>query len=279
MEEQIMIKYFNTLVFVMIFLTLSCSSKKEISLEEETAESLLEKSRAAYVKGDYDKTINYIDLMLNNFPTSDLHIDAQLLQAQTLGAKEEYEEQFDLLLRILKENIIPEKVPQIYMQIGEFYENSAKWNPMDVTSDTVDFQQAAKYYRKAVFYPNSDDRATKAAALYRAGLMYAKSKDFETAKIAYGQVIESFPESPYSTLARTKLLDPTNTEELPLEPALEVTATEMPVTPQPDTEEPAAVPIEPTLQDTTQFQLPPETSDEPIDLDSLNTAVPDTMNQ
>ena len=274
-----MIRYFNMLVFVMIFLTLSCSSNKEISLEEETAESLLEKSRAVYVKGDYDKTLNYIDLMLNNFPTSDLHIDAQLLQAQTLGAKEKFEEQFDLLLRILKENIIPEKVPQIYMQIGEFYENSAKWNPKDVTSDTVDFQQAAKYYRKAVFYPNSDDRATKAAALYRAGLMYAKSKDFETAKVAYGQVIESFPESPYSTLARTKLLDPSNTEELPLEPALEVTATEMPIVPQPGPDVPAAVPVEPSLQDTTQFQLPPETSDEPIDLDSLKTAVPDNVNQ
>lgn len=275
-----MIKNFNYLVFVMIFLTLSCSSKNEISLEEETAESLLEKSRAAYVKGEYDKTINYIDLMLNNFPTSDLHIDAQLLRAQTLGAKEKFEEQFDLLLRILKENIIPEKVPQIYMQIGEFYENSAKWNPNDVTSDTVDFHQAAKYYRKAVFYPNSNDRVTKAAALYRAGLMYAKSKDFETAKTAYGQVIESFPESPYSTLARTKLLDPSNTDELPLEPALEVTAKEMPAMPQPGAEEQAAGSMEqPTLPDTTQFQLPPETSEEPIDLDSLKTAVPDTMNQ
>jgi tetratricopeptide (TPR) repeat protein len=272
MEEQIMIKHFNLLILLLIFLSLSCSSKTEISLEEETAESILEKSRAAYAKGEYDKTLQYIDLMLNNFPTSDLHIDAQLLEAQTLGATEKYEDQFELLLRILKENIIPEKVPHIYMQIGEFYENSAKWNPGDISSDTTDFQAAAKFYRKAVFYPNSDDRATKAAALYRVGLMYAKTNDIETAKQAYGQVIESFPESPYSTLARTKLMDPTNTEELPLEAAPVIT----PVVIEPEVSEEIMTPMP---ADTAEFQLPTESSDEPVDLDSLNSAVPNNIEQ
>lgn len=274
MEEQIMIKYFNLHILLIIFFSFACGSKTEISLEEETAESLLEKSRAAYAKGEYDKTLQYIDLMLNNFPTSDLHIDAQLLEAQTLGATEKYEDQFDLLLRILKENIIPEKVPHIYMQIGEFYENSAKWNPGDLSSDTTDYLAAAKFYRKAVFYPNSDDRATKAAALYRTGLMYAKSNDIETAKKAYGQVIESFPESPYSTLARTKLIDPTNTEELPLQAAPEAT----PVVIQPEVSEEIMTPT-PTDADTVGFQLPTESSDEPVDLDSLKSSVPENIEE
>jgi tetratricopeptide (TPR) repeat protein len=279
-----MLKFINSLLLSSLILIFACGSKKDIVLEDETAESLLEKSQVAYQKGEYDKTLRYIDLLLNNFPTSDLHIDAQLLQSQTLGALEKFEDQFDLLLRILKENIIPERVPQIYMQLGAFYEDAAKWNPGNVSSDTLDLQEAAKYYRKAVFYPNSDDRATKAAALYRAALMYARIKDIDTAKKAYAQVIETFPESPYSSLARTKLLNPANTEELPLEAALESTAS-APSTPAVSTPETAAeegvqdilVPVE---EDTAQFQLPPETPDEePVSLDSLQTTIPDTIEQ
>ena len=60
MEEQIMIKYFNLHILLIIFLSLACGSKTEISLEEETAESLLEKGRAAYAKEEYDKTLQYI---------------------------------------------------------------------------------------------------------------------------------------------------------------------------------------------------------------------------
>ena len=90
-------------------------------------------------------------LLLDNFPTSDLHIEAQLLIARNLGAMEEYEQQFDLLLRVLKENIIPEKVPIIYAQIAIFYENSARWNPGTVTTDSADFTKAAEFYRKVCF--------------------------------------------------------------------------------------------------------------------------------
>jgi hypothetical protein len=105
--------------------------------------------------------------------------------------------------------------------------------------------------------------------------MYAKSNDIETAKKAYGQVIESFPESPYSTLARTKLIDPTNTDELPLEAAPEIT----PVVIQPEVSEVSEEIMTPTPDDTVGFQLPPESSDEPVDLDSLNSAVPDNIEQ
>ena len=80
--------------------------------------------------------------MMDHFPTSDLHIDAQLLISKTLGAQEKYEEQFDLLLRVLKENIIPERVPIIYTQIAEFYEKG-----LGVKQNIA---KALYYYRKAL---------------------------------------------------------------------------------------------------------------------------------
>jgi tetratricopeptide (TPR) repeat protein len=202
-------------VIVFFYLIISCgSSKKEIDIEDETAESLLQKSNAALELKNYDEVLELDTLLLLNFPTSDLHIDAQLNNAKALGGKEEYEQQLDLLLRILRENIIPEKVPAIYAQIAEHYEDAATWNPGTVTNDSMDWAQAAKYYRKAVFYPDSKDDATKAKSLYRAALMYAKLNQIDIAARAYEQTIAFYPESIYSGMAKIKLRDPRNTEEI-----------------------------------------------------------------
>jgi tetratricopeptide (TPR) repeat protein len=205
---------------ILILLLFSCSSNDQFVLEEETPESLLAKSRAAYDNGNYDESMKMAKLLLEHFPTSDLHVEAQLVTAKSMGGNEKFEDQMDLLLRLLKENIIPEKVPLIYVQIAEFYEDAAVWNPGNVTSDTSDFIKAAKFYRKAVFYPNSNDDATKSYALYRTGFMYTKAKDIVKAKQAYGQVVDSYPQSPYAALARQKLLDPTNTEDIQPEPMI-----------------------------------------------------------
>jgi tetratricopeptide (TPR) repeat protein len=248
---------------------------------------LYQKGEVAYANGKYDDSIKLAQLMLDNFPTSDLHIDAQLLISKTLGAQEKYEDQFDLLLRMLKENIIPEKVPLIYMQIGEFYENSAKWNPGDVTTDSLDITNAADYYKKAVFYPNSDDRYTKANALYRMALMHAKLNDIEIASKAYQEVITTYPESPYSSLARTKLADPTNTNELPLPEAAaaaavvptteELSTSEQP-TPQQIPEETAPEPLTPVAEDHPgEIELPTDDADEPSILDSLQAIDEDSV--
>ncbi|NOQ97416.1 MAG: tetratricopeptide repeat protein [Calditrichae bacterium] len=274
----------NLKIFLYMILTIAfigCGgSKDEIVLDEETPETLLQKGEIAYENGKYDDSIKLARLMLDYFPTSDLHIDAQLLITKTLGAQEKYEDQFDLLLRILKENIIPEKVPSIYMQIGEFYENSAKWNPGTVTIDSADFTNAADYYKKAVFYPNSDDRGTKANALYRMGLMHAKLNDIEVASKAYQELITTYPESPYSTLARTKLADPTNTDELPLPTPTTTTATpgtEEPVTIEDETAPPPPAETVPAIltpvaeDEPGKIELPDDDDEEPSILDSLQT--------
>lgn len=209
-------KYLSVLIF--LYFIFSCgSSKQEIDIENETAESLLQKSTMALESENYDEALKLDSLLLLNFPTSDLHIDAQLNIAKSLGGKEQYEDQLDLLLRILKENIVPEKVPAIYAQIAEHYEEAATWNPNTVTNDSMDWAKAAQYYRKAVFYPDSKDDATKAKSLYRAALMYAKLNQIDVAARAYEQTIAFYPESIYSGMAKIKLRDPSNTSEIDME--------------------------------------------------------------
>jgi tetratricopeptide (TPR) repeat protein len=202
-----------------IFYLFSCGSggKKGIKIGDEPPEELLEKAESLYEEGKYDDAIEYCKAMIHKYPISDLHIDAQLTMAKSLGAKEKFEDQFDLLIRLINENKIPEKVPKIFVQIGEFYEHAAVWNPNTLSTDSTDIAKAAQYYRRAVFYPNSDDKSTQAYALYRAALLNAKLKKIDVATRAYEHLIEEYPESPYSTLARIKLSDPTNIEEITLE--------------------------------------------------------------
>ena len=252
---------------------IACGGKEGTKVKGDNADLLLEKANQLYKEGQYDQTMEYCQYILNNFPTTDLHIDTQLLRAQTLGAQEKFEDQMELLLRVLKENIIPERIPQIYNQIAQFYEHAARWNPGNVSSDTLDVEQAIKYYRKSVSYPNSEDHNAKAAALYRIGLLNAKIDEMEIAKNAYQQVIATFPESPYSTLAKTKLLDPTNTEELPL-PSLTPAgaAGQQAVSgqqPEKEGEEQFKELIAPAAGDSTQTKSsPPEDLEKPVYSDS-----------
>jgi len=143
---------YKNILLAGLFLFLSCASeKKGLDLENETDLTLLEKAQAAYEQADFKQAIMLNQAMIDNFPMSDLHIDAQLNIARSLGAMEKFEEQLDLLLRILKENIVPERVPEIYVQIAQIYENAARWNPGIVTDDTSDLKLAARYTVKPCF--------------------------------------------------------------------------------------------------------------------------------
>ena len=297
-----MFNLFRLVLLCLILFIFACSSEKEFVFDGESPESLLERGRIALENGQYNEALKMNQFLLEEFPTSDLHIDAQLTMSEALAGKEKFEDQLDLLLRLLKENIIPEKVPLIYMQIGKFYENSANWNPGNITSDTLDWEKAAQYYRKAVFYPNSKDSKTKAAALYKTALMHAKIRDVDTAKKAYEELVAVYPASPYSSLAKIKLLDPSNTDELSIEsvlvekPAEEVTPEIKADTQTQDAdfllEEPSQTEdqqfqdiISTPESDTSQTDLPIEdwedqtTDEQPAILDSIQSFISDTSDQ
>ena len=132
---------------------------------------------------------------------------------------ENYEAQMDALLTLLKENIIPEEVPQIYVQIGQFYEQAALFNPGNVSTDTSDYKTAIEYYKKASVYQDSEDKNSKAAGLYRQALVEAKIGAFNEAAKHYQLVRDTYPESDFAVLAAIKLQNPQDTSELPADAA------------------------------------------------------------
>jgi len=205
----------NILILLIAFILASCSmfGKKE-ETNMNTAEAVLQQGDALYEQGKYEDALKTYKSMLVDFPTSDLHIDAQLRIADTYGEMDKYEEQMDVLLRLLKENIIPGRVPEIYCQIGEFYEKAALFNSGMITSDTADYNVALDYYKKAIEYTDSDDQLSKSKAQYRSALVNAKLGRYQKAIDEYNLVISEYPDSPYSVLAKMKLKSPDNTSEL-----------------------------------------------------------------
>lgn len=199
-----------------IFFIAGCSSNKDAKEGDLVSDQdMLQTGNSQFEAGNYQDAIHtYKSLMLNH-PTSDLHIQTQLQIAAAYGRLEDYESQMDALLTLLKENIIPGEVPQIYFQIGQFYENAAGFNPRTVTSDTSDYKIAIDYYTKSYTYKDSEDQASKAAAAYRRALVEARIGAINDAITDYKIVQQFFPESDYAVLAGIKLRDPSDTSELP----------------------------------------------------------------
>ncbi len=207
----------NTLILLITIVLASCSffgKKEETNLN--TAETVFQQGDALYEQKNYDAALNMYKSLLVDFPTSDLHIDAQLRIADTYGKLGKYEDQMNILIRLLKENIIPGRVPEIYCQIGKFYEQAALFNPGQVTSDTADYKIALDYYTKGIKYTDSNDQLSKSKAQYRTALVNAKIGQYQEAIDGYNLVISSYPQSPYSVLSKMKLKSPDNTTELSL---------------------------------------------------------------
>jgi len=199
-----------------IYFIAGCSSNKGAKEGELISDrDMLQTGNSQYEAGDYQDAIHTYKSLMMNHPTSDLHIQTQLQIAAAYGKLDDYESQMDALLTLLQENIIPGEVPQIYFQIGQFYENAAGFNPMTVTSDTSDYKIAIDYYTKSYTYKDSEDQASKAAAAYRRALLEARIGDINDAITDYKIVQQFFPESDYAVLAGIKLTDPSNTAELP----------------------------------------------------------------
>ena len=165
-------------------------------------------------QGKYEDAISHYNKLLLEFPTSNLHIKAQLKIAECYAAMDKWEDQFDTLKRLVRENIIPEEVPQLYVQIGKFYERAAQFNPGVITTDSADYNLAMDYYDKALKYPDSDDNLTKSESVYRRALVEAKIGKINDAVARYKMVSNLFPTSDFSILSQMKLKDPNNTSEL-----------------------------------------------------------------
>ncbi len=205
----------NSIGIVIFLMLLACGSQKQLTVQEKRSpQELIKAGDQLYAQGDYKDALETYNRLLIFYPTSDLDIDAKLRIAKCYAKLEKYEKQMDVLLQLLKENLIPEYVPNIFIQIGEYYETAARFNPTEEQGDSADYQTAIDYYNKAIHYEDSNNKEAKIEAMYRKALVEAKMGKTELAEQHYQDIIDNYPNSPFAVLAQIKLMNPKNTSEL-----------------------------------------------------------------
>ena len=211
------LKLLPILIVTAILITGCGSGNKSRNTNIQSPEELLAKGDAEFNAGQYKEAMQTYEMLLVLHPTSDYHVETQLRMAETYGKMDKFEEQMALLKRILEENIIPGQVPQIYIQIGKFYERAARFNPGVITSDTTDLRTAIRYYERANRYEDSEDINAKAESVYRLGMVNAKMGNLNDATLYYETAANQYVNTPFGVLAKVKLQDPSNTTDLPMD--------------------------------------------------------------
>ncbi len=205
----------SSIGIVLFLLLLACGSNKQLTVQEKRSpQELIKAGDQLYAQGDYKDALETYNRLLIFYPTSDLDIEAKLRIAKCYAKLEKYEKQMDVLLQLLKENLIPEYVPNIYIQIGEYYETAARFNLNGENGDTTDYKTAIDYYNKAIHYEDSNNKEAKIEALYRRALVEAKMGKSELAARDYQDIVDKYPDSPFAVLAQIKLLNPNDASEL-----------------------------------------------------------------
>ncbi len=153
---------------------------------------ILEVADQYYESAEYEDAFLAYGVVYYNYPTSREYIDAAIGLSRSYGALQNYEKQFDILYTLLRENLIPSKVPTIYNAIAEFYERSAGISEQLRGEGTKDYQTAINYYNKSIGYPNSDDLIAKSLAQHKIGTLYEKLDDFSNAITAHQKTIETY---------------------------------------------------------------------------------------
>lgn len=282
------------LIIIALILAITACGKKELRNEipenEQPAE-LLKYGEQFYQEGDYENAFRAYGIIYYNFPTSREYIDAAIGLSKCYGALRNYEKQFEILYTLLRENLIPSKIPQVYNAIGEFYERSAGISEQLTGAGNEDYRTAIKYYNKAINYPNSEEQAAKSFAQYKIGTLYEKLDENSKAIEAYETALNSYQGTEWALRSEQNILDiqermrrraeyeesgmlpsePASSQEpeVPIEttaPGADTTSTAPLVTEpaaatdQPDTsrQEPAQVP--PAAQPSDTLSLPADTS-------------------
>ncbi len=168
---------------------------------------LLEYGNKFFQEGDYENAYIAYRLIYTDYPTSREYIDAVIGLARCYGKFDKYDQQFELLYNLLRENLIPSRVPDIYNAIAEFYENSAGVSAQLTGDDSLDYMHAIEYYQKAVEYPNSQDSLAKGYAQYKIGTLYEKLRNYPKAIEAYQNAMNFYGHTEWGARAEEALTD------------------------------------------------------------------------
>lgn len=262
-----------------IFL-ISCSRKssKGVDIEQNTPEELLQYADNVYNNGDYESAFLAYGLIYEQYPTSREYVDAAVGLSRCYAQFEDYEKGFDIIYNLLKENMVPSKVPKIYNVIAEFYERSAGISAQLTGEGTTDYKTAIEYFRKAIDYPNSEDKQAKSYAQYKVGTLFERLNDLEQALKSYQKTTEEYPDQQWAALAQEKTgivqskMQRLKAYETP------VSVKKDTVTAAPEKEELKKAATADTTQtvqkpDTTIAPKPPEPAPVPVDTAAVDTTI------
>jgi tetratricopeptide (TPR) repeat protein len=195
------------LILLALILIFSCSKKEKAvqTMEGLQPLELLEKGNQAYLEGNMEEALQAYGVVYNRYPTSREYIDAVLGMARAYNNMGDFERGFNLLYDLIRENMVPSRVPEIYNEMAKYYEVSALYGKqVGIAREEEDYQKALSYYQKAVDYPNSDDAKAKSYAHFQIGELYVKLGKFQDAGLAYQSTVYKYQGTEWAQLAQQR---------------------------------------------------------------------------
>lgn len=260
------------IALLLIGLTLFACGQRKVNVAPEEgldAPALLQRANQLYMDGNTKEAFRNYSIIYKRYPTSREYIDAVLGLSRCYNDMGEYEEGMDLLLNLLRENIIPSRVPEIYNEMAKYYEiNAGISSEAGISDEAQDFRKAIELYNKAIQYPNSEDQNAKAYAQYRIGELYIDLGEFKEAAAALQATKLHYPNTVWAQRAEQRLQE----FQSAVSTVLEEIKSETGIPPAPESTPPAETPApEQVAPDTTQAPAAP-----PAAVDTTQPAPPDT---
>ncbi len=194
----------------LILLFLLACNKQEAGIKEEQAvldpEQLLKQANELYQQGNIEEAFKLYSKIYYEFPTSNAYIDAAIGLSRCYNDMGKYEKGLDVLYDLLRKNMIPSRVPEIYNEMARYYEVNAGISSIAGLSDeTKDYQKAIAFYNKAIYYPNSKDSVAKSYAQFKIGELNVYLGKFKDAILAYKATVANYPGTPWALKAQERL--------------------------------------------------------------------------
>jgi tetratricopeptide (TPR) repeat protein len=195
--------------FIMVFL-ISCG-KKDATVKTDNAldpPSLLKKGTQQYNEDNLEAALTNFETIYTRYPTSREYISAVIGMARCYNDMGDFERGFQLLYNLIRENMVPTRVPEIYNEMARYYEVHAIYSTeAGISNKAEDFQKAIDLYTKSVKYPNSDDVVAKSYAQFKVGDLNQQLEKYEDAALAYQSTIYKFPNTEWAQIAQTRIAD------------------------------------------------------------------------
>ena len=167
-----------------------------------------------FAGGDFENAFRAYGVIYYEFPTSREYIDAAIGLSRCYSELENFEKGFDILYTLLRENLIPSKVPTVYNEIARFYEKSAGISEQLTGAGEGDYLTAISYYQKAIDYPGADSVDAKGFAQYKIGVLHERLDDVQKAVAAYQNTINGHGQTPWAARAEEQMAALRSREQL-----------------------------------------------------------------